>query len=224
VKPFNWVCPYCNHAAVINEYKCTENEFSFDLGNKYGWHRVNCIVVVCPNAECREVTFQVTLLHIEEPWRTKKWQWQLIPQSAAKDHHDCIPEPIIQDYEEARLIADKSPKASATLARRCLRGMIRNLWGVNGGNLLEEIQIIKEKVKPDVWEAIDSVRNVGNIGAHMEKDINMIIDADHGEAKRLIALIEMLMKEWYFAQRERQNHALETKEITDKRREAQEDG
>ena len=38
----------------------------------------------------------------------------------------------------------------------------------------------------------------------MEKDINLIIDVDAGEAEALTDLIEMLFSEWYVARHERQ--------------------
>jgi hypothetical protein len=44
-------------------------------------------------------------------------------------------------------------------------------------------------------EAIDIVRNIGNIGAHMEADINVIVDVDPDEAQTLIELIETLFLE-----------------------------
>ena len=41
------------------------------------------------------------------------------------------------------------------------------------------------------------------IGAHMEKDTDLIVDIDPGEAEKLIKLIELLMKEWYINREER---------------------
>ena len=65
--------------------------------------------------------------------------------------------------------------------------------------MFQEINAIKDKVDPDIWTAIDSLRKIGNIGAHMEKDIDKIVDVDVNEAESLIGLIEMLMEEWYIA-------------------------
>ena len=48
-------------------------------------------------------------------------------------------------------------------------------------------------------EAIDALRTVGNIGAHMEHDVNLIIDIDQDEARKLLLLIELLMDKWYIA-------------------------
>ena len=38
----------------------------------------------------------------------------------------------------------------------------------------------------------------------MEKDINIIVEVDSGEAQMLINLVEMLFDEWYVAQHNRQ--------------------
>jgi hypothetical protein len=117
---------------------------------------------------------------------------------------EYVPAPIVTDYREACLIRDLSPKASATLARRCLQGMIRDFWGVSKSRLLDEVNAIEDKVDPLTWNAIDAVRNIGNIGAHMERDINVIIDVDPEEAKLLIGLIETLIDDWYVNRYERE--------------------
>ncbi len=72
--------------------------------------------------------------------------------------------------------------------------------------LIDEINELKGKVDQPTWEAIDAVRSIGNIGAHMEKDINLIVDVEPEEAELLIGLIEILLKDWYMARHERQQH------------------
>lgn len=52
---------------------------------------------------------------------------------------------------------------------------------------------------PSQWRAMDALRKIGNIGAHMESDINLIVDVEPEEAEALIKLIELLIKEWYIA-------------------------
>ena len=128
------------------------------------------------------------------------------PSSHALQFPSFIPKAIIVDYEEACLIRDLSPKASATLSRRCLQGIIRDFWSIKKGRLVDEINAIEDKVDPITWQAIDSVRSIGNIGAHMEKDIDLIIDVEPEEAQLLIGLIEILIKDWYIAKHERQKH------------------
>jgi hypothetical protein len=139
-------------------------------------------------------------------WKEKELLqlWALIPPSSARVLPDYVPRPIVDDYNEACLIRDLSPKASATLSRRCLQGIIRDFWGVSKGRLAEEVNAIKDRTDPLVWEAIEGVRTIGNIGAHMEKNINVIVDVDPGEAQLLIELTELLVKDWYVARHERE--------------------
>ncbi|HCN7686920.1 TPA: DUF4145 domain-containing protein [Escherichia coli] len=96
---------------------------------------------------------------------------------------------------------DLSPKASATLSRRCLQGMIRNVWNVKPARLVDEIKAIEGQIESGMWKAIDAIRN---IGAHMENDINVIVDVDPDEAEMLIGLLELLIQEWYIERHERQ--------------------
>lgn len=127
------------------------------------------------------------------------------PNSLAKQFPDYIPETIRNDYEEAYAILHLSPKASATLSRRCLQGMIHDFWDIKLKNLNQEISALKDKIPADLWSSIDALRQLGNIGAHMEKDTDVIVDIDPNEAESLIKLIELLMKEWYINREERKN-------------------
>ena len=132
---------------------------------------------------------------------------------------DYIPEPIKSDYYEACRIRDLSPKASATLARRCLQGMIRDYWKISKARLKDEIDALEEKVDPNTWSSIDVVRSVGNIGAHMEKDINIIVDVEPEEAQLLIGLVEQLIDDWYVNRETRRlrSEALKTLAATKKK-------
>jgi hypothetical protein len=112
----------------------------------------------------------------------------------------------LNDYKEACLIVNDSPKASATLSRRCLQGIIRDFWKISRPKLFDAIKELEVKIDPSTWRAIDGVRSVGNIGAHMETDINLIVDVDPEEAKKLIVLIEFLLKDWYVARHDREEH------------------
>lgn len=214
---FFWTCPFCNRGATITNPNYSSGSHTFDNNNKDGDLGIYTQVIVCPNKECREYAINGQLRKREfyggsysfvgEPLLT----WRLRPKSSAMVFPEYIPKAIVMDYEEACLIRDLSPKASATLSRRCLQGIIRDFWQIKPGRLIEEIENIKERVDPLVWEAIDSVRKVGNIGAHMEKDINLIVEVEPNEAQLLIGLIETLIREWYIARKERQKRLSEIK-------------
>lgn len=212
---FNWKCPFCNQNATITGERYERDHFVFDKDNKYGTQRLTFTVIVCPNEECQEYVLSAFLndRYTKEVGgnyklcdKPIKAEWRLVPRSLARVFPDYIPKAIRDDYEEACLICDLSPKSSATLARRCLQGIIRDFWGIKKGRLIDEINALEEKVEKLTWEAIDAVRSVGNIGAHMEKDISIIIDVETGEATKLISLIEILIEDWYIARNEKQKH------------------
>lgn len=115
------------------------------------------------------------------------------------------------------MIIDASPKAAATLLRRCLQGMIRDFWNIQKGTLNEEINAIKDKVTPTQWKALDSLRKIGNIGAHMEKDVNLMIDIEPGEANKLLQLIELLFDKWYITRHDEDTLLGEITAISDKK-------
>lgn len=161
------------------------------------------LAIACPNKKCKRLTFTFTLTgatnqsyNSEETTKVVQ-KWNLLPESKAKPQPSYIPKQIVQDYTEACRINQLSPKASATLARRCLQGMIRDFHGIQKGTLNEEITALKGIIPNDEWQAIDALRSIGNIGAHMEKDVNLIVDISEGEADKLIAFIEYLFKQWY---------------------------
>lgn len=213
---FLWCCPFCNHNATIGRDNYSSKDFQFHDNNKYGNQLIRIETITCPNPKCKEYTLTLSLYDytarvpdFSEPDSEPKNIFHLIPAAEIKIFPDYIPAAIIADYKEACLIRDLSPKASATLARRCLQGMIRNFWGVKKDRLIDEIEAIKNKVDPTIWEAIDAVREIGNIGAHMEKDINLIIDVEPSEAKLLIGLIETLINDWYIVRQKRQESIAE---------------
>jgi hypothetical protein len=191
------------------------------ISEEYGYYRSTVTVIVCPNPKCRQQTIFMKIEPVNQHGTVIKapiFSWNLLPESEAKPFPDYIPKQLRNDYSEACLIKNKSPKASATLSRRCLQGMIRDFWGIKKGRLIDEIEELRAKVDKTTWEAIDSVRHVGNIGAHMEKDVNLIIDVDPEEAGLLIWLIETLFEEWYIARYERETKMRALAKLADQKK------
>jgi hypothetical protein len=207
-KGFNWECPHCQHHVTITTTE-TYGELILRGDNADGRHVLASQFIVCPNDECKKFTLEVDLYESQYESGTETLighvkHWRLVPNSTAKVFPEYIPAPITEDYTEACLIKDDSPKASATLSRRCLQGMLRDFHKVKPDNLYKEIDEIKEVTDPMTWDAIDAVRKVGNIGAHMEKDINTIVEVDPNEAEMLIELIETLFNDWYVNRHKRE--------------------
>lgn len=197
-------CPFCSHMTTITEPNYFEDWQKIKIQkSKIGEVGIYVQAVTCPNPDCSELWLKLELKNAHQNvyhnWGAGKiiCDWQLLPESEAKVLPHYIPSPIKKDYLEACRIRDLSPNASATLARRCIQGMIRDFWKVSKNTLYKEIEAIKDKVHHDTWESIDTVRQFGNIGAHMEEDIDLIIDVEPQEAKLLIRLIEDLVDDWY---------------------------
>lgn len=208
---FSWTCPYCRKVATVTNSNVSTRLHAFNENNKIGPLGIYTSVTVCPNSKCREFSIKAALYNAEyrAGWLTSGdplMSWVLKPQSEAKPFPEYIPLPIRQDYEEACLIVGLSPKASATLSRRCLQGIIRDFWKINKPRLFEEVNALAGHIDASTWKAIDSVRSIGNIGAHMEKDINLIVDVEPEEAELLVRLIEVLLEEWYVRRHEREEH------------------
>lgn len=215
----NWRCPYCGRDQVVlserrdRQIKGIANDMS-----EWGPLGFTADTIVCANNACRKMTLWFTLRRrAGNPWSEFKLHetvqsWQLLPESPAKPQPEFIPVPVRDAYFKACRIRDLSPEASATLSRRCLQGMIRDFCGISKKRLIDEIDALRAQVgagkaptgvQPDTMDAIDAVRRIGNIGAHMEKDIDVIVDVDEGEAQALIDLIELLFDEWYVARKVR---------------------
>jgi hypothetical protein len=110
--------------------------------------------------------------------------------------------------------------------------MIRDFCKISRARLIDEINELRKQVLsdhpphgvlPDTIDAIDDVRKIGNIGAHMEADINVIVDVDAGEAQKLIELVEALFLEWYVAAEDRKNRLAQLRLIADEKKQKQKD-
>lgn len=202
-------CPYCNVVMAVSNDTLKTQYPSFYNSNG---HSIGMYTGTTFDDSCLQIDFykcpncgEHTIIAKGVGKLVKDVLVPIRPISSAKQFPDYIPEAIRNDYEEACAIMMLSPKASATLSRRCLQGMIHDFWGIKEKNLNAEISTLKDKIPSDLWASIDALRQLGNIGAHMESDTNIIVDIDPGESYSLIQLIELLMKEWYIIRAERNN-------------------
>lgn len=188
-------CPFCGSAQAVHTF-CRDHTGPYATSARIPpqYHESTFIIytLTCSRRTCS----RVTVLAVNKMSRE---QIDLVPKVTMKHYPEYIPEQIRKDYEEANMVLDSSPKAAATLLRRCLQGMIHDFWDIHGKNLNAEITQLKEKIPAAQWKAIDALRTVGNIGAHMEHDVNLIIDIDPDEARKLLLLLELLMDKWYIA-------------------------
>ena len=214
-----WHCPFCSTEQAVTEKGRQASFADLTLENEEGPRRLVVKFVVCPNPKCRKFSLSASLHGLEvvgvRSYTGKHLKsWSLVPPSRARSFPVVLPQHILEDYQEACLAAEVSSKVAAALARRCLSEMLRDFWSVTHGRLGDEFRQIKSKVDPLTWEAIDSVRRSGMIGARMEIEGADILETEPGEAKLLIGLIETLIEDWYVGREERRKRLEEIKQIT----------
>jgi hypothetical protein len=224
-------CPYCGSFSILTERSIYQELFEIPIRTaEHTFLSLSIRAMACPNADCKKMNLRASYAKHDENYRVGGPhfevldRWQLLPNSGAKPLPDYIPEAIVQDYKEAHAVLNASPKASATLARRCLQGIVRDFWEIpktKRGNLGAELAFIKEKVDPDTWTSVKTIRSVGDIGAHMEKDVNTIIDVEKDEAELLLSLIETLIEDWYVMRFKRAERTQKAKDLVASKRKAQ---
>jgi hypothetical protein len=217
---FNFDCPHCGRVQTVTAHNYDSQSIFFNTNKThFGKLGLSSEIICCANLDCQKPTVVISVTEWRVNSSGRYWvdggnllTQRLIPESSAKPQPDFIPAALRSDYVEACRIVYLSPKASATLARRCLQGMIRDFCGIKKETLFQEIGELRKRVDDDrapkgvsseSVDAIDAVRNIGNIGAHMEKDINLIIDVEPDEAQTMIGLIETLFDEWYVEREKR---------------------
>lgn len=226
----NWVCPFCDRPQILQKEQTFSDLLEIKVASsRFARPTIRVRANACANPLCRELTLEVVLgenLKLP-PIRTITYPretYPLRPIANCRPQPAYIKDPIYEDYREACLIRALSPKAAATLVRRCLQGMIRDFCGISKNRLIDELTALKTAhdegkapagVSAESINAIDHVRTIGNIGAHMEKNVDTVIAVDPDEVDVLIGLVEMLFDEWYGARFSREQRFAQLKAIAD---------
>ncbi len=213
----SWVCPHCGTVATLQSSDYEHGKASEMIrtapdneGICFRWQAIRC-----PSKSCGKYVvdlwteFGVAVKYPSNGQRTGEVQpdrtrpfglghVRIEPRVGAPlSPH--VPKVVKDDYEEAYLIKDLSPKAAATLCRRALQGMIRDFWQVTRPTLAQELKAIEAQCDADLYAAMMGLKGIGNIGAHPERDINLVVDVEEGEVEALLELLRILDKDWYVA-------------------------
>lgn len=218
----NYLCPFCNSSFPLlwnNTYKSYKSSFETsdlsEIARKLYSNTIQINFFKCPT--CGKTS--LNLKGINDDF--KNISVPVYPNSLAKQFPNYIPKSIIEDYKEAYSIVNLSPKASATLSRRCIQSMIRDFWGINKPRLVDEIDELKAKIPSSQLSALNSLRSIGNIGAHPQKDINVILDIEDFEAEKLLKLIEFFIDKWYIARHDEEELLKEIQSIANDKKNQQ---
>jgi hypothetical protein len=125
------------------------------------------------------------------------------PRSSSRLIPDAVPDPYRSDFNEACLVLNLSPKASAALSRRNLQTILREQGNTTKKDLYDQIEEISPKLPSHISEGLHAVRNIGNFAAHPMKSTNSgeILEVEPGEAEWTLDVLESLF-DFYFVQPE----------------------
>ncbi len=100
-----------------------------------------------------------------------------------------LPDTVLADFEEAREIANASPRGAAALLRLCVQKLCKHL-GERGKNIDDDIAaLVRKGLNPLVQQSLDIVRVIGNEAVHPG-----VIDLkdDRDTAMRLFELVNSI--------------------------------
>lgn len=234
--PESWTCSVCGRPTTVGRFDRDADAVSLSAETgrqKEEGIRISAALIRCPNTAC-----QASDLVVQAYWGKPLDNWagsgsppvqpnysqpagigkfRFLPETAKPLSAHVAPT-VIEDYREAYLVRSLSPKASATLARRALQGMIRDFWSVSKSTLAAELLAIKEKCDHDLYEAMMGLKSIGNIGAHPERDISVIVEIEPDEPQQLLDLIHLLDQEWYVARAAKQARLNGIKQLAESKR------
>ncbi len=103
-----------------------------------------------------------------------------------------MPEECLVDFEEARTVCSKSPRAAAALLRLVVQKLCKH-FGESGEKINEDIQkLVKKGLDPGIQKALDIVRVTGNHAVHPGE---MNIKDNHEIVTRLFHLVNMIVQD-----------------------------
>jgi hypothetical protein len=109
-----------------------------------------------------------------------------------------VPKKYADDFHEAVLVIPVSSTASAVLSRRILQNILRDEFKIQARDLYQEIGafIAQPNIPPQLTDAVDAIRKIGNLAAHPLKNKNTgeVVPVEPDEAEWLIEVLKQLFE------------------------------
>jgi hypothetical protein len=176
-----FTCPHCNVLTGQTWHAAQQFKGATELGLQW---------TVCQSEDCGEVGLWVG--DWVGGWPSKSSTSQLIYPIAAvgSPPNDDLSDDVRKDFQEARGIANRSPRGAAALLRLALQKLCAEL-GYNQHHLNDAIDaLIKEEVLPKVLQqSLHAVRVIGNESVHPGQ---MDIRDDRDTAMALFDLVNLI--------------------------------
>ncbi len=201
--PFH--CPHCDTSVLLEPEK---QEVETKVANEATYHVWTCTVASCP--ACHNPI--VWLSGYNRRYTGDDTHRDYIgvhpfvayPRDGQRPVPTEVPTNIAMDFEQASVVLDLSPKASAALSRRCLQNML-SMQGYEGKNLAKQIDAVLSEADPrkslptGLLDTVDAIRNFGNFSAHPINDVTslQVLDVEPEEAEWCLEILERLFDHYY---------------------------
>lgn len=192
------ICPHCNKA--FHE-KFEYRELAKDSSGQ--WY---CSFMLCPACENIIVKLE-NEIYMRGGGIIVPSRQEILVHPRVSNYSPApseVPKGIAQDYNEACLVLNDSPRASAALSRRCLQSLLSNVLTTDKTNIIDLIDIAIKELPKYLADDIDAVRNIGNFAAHPNKNLETdeILDVEPNEAEWNLEVLQGLF-DFYYVQKKR---------------------
>ena len=203
------LCPYCQTGFVKENETAREFTSPCSVSSNNGY---TVRLIFCP--QCKKLIIVLD----EGPYKAfrdgdyikEEYIWDLKNESVIYPplcYRYQIPEEVPNqykgDFQEADMLLNISPNASAALSRRCLQSFLHHELKIKKYNLDQEIKEYLDTLKPPapIAELIDATRQIGNMSAHAWQNqvTGEIIDVEPEEAELCLSVL-YLMFDYHFVQ------------------------
>jgi hypothetical protein len=200
----------CPHCTVSIHESWHINHVGTGPSNFIGWLTR---YMKCP--ACEKYILQAKSPTAGEPW------FLIHPKTSSRGPVPAdVPPEIAEDYNQAALVLDDSPKASAALSRRCLQAILRRA-GYQQKDLAKQIEAVlaeedaRKALPTGPHNTLDAVRNFGNFSAHPINDLTtlQVLDVEDHEAEYCLDILDALFDHYFVRPEEakRRRAALDAK-------------
>lgn len=189
-------CPHCQ-----KQFHPDPKAFSLGKhGRKDQWSYLwNVTVLTCPACDGPSV-----FLDYQQDWGSSKFRGEHIlafPKTGKKAPAPReVPAEIARDFNEASVVLNESPQASAALSRRCLQHVLVERGVTKSDNLSTGIdEALKSGLPSHLAENLDAIRNIGNFAAHPQKSLHSseVLPVEPEEAEWNLEVLELLFDFYY---------------------------
>lgn len=190
------ICPHCSTKVKFDWYSSDPFDFDEVTEKAKQMKFANCLNCSSLVAMIVGGDLQTSEYRTEGYIPEHEWTDIIYPKKSSFLNSDEIPKKYTNDHQEAVSVISVSPKASAALSRRLLQNILRDEFKIQKRTLSQEIEAFIELpgIPTHLTDAVDAIRNIGNLAAHPTKDQSTgeIVDIEPGEAEWLIEVIEAL--------------------------------